>query len=84
MVVLVIVVVVALVPLSAQFRELIEQLPQAAQALQQLIGGDLSSAIQSNITIQRSGISPTATRVLQLAGNFGIGLLQLLFVVAVA
>ena len=60
---LVIVVVVALVPpFSAQFRELIEQLPRAAQALQQL----------------------SFSRVLELAGNFGIGLVQLVFVVAVA
>ena len=85
-VVLVIVVVVALVPpFSAQFRELIEQLPQAAQALQQLIGGDLSSAIQSNISNpEKWNLANSFTRVLQLAGNFGIGLLQLLFVVAVA
>ena len=85
-VVLVIVVVVALVPaFSAQFRELIEQLPRAAQALQQLIGGDLSSAIQSNITNpEKWNLANSFTRVLQLAGNFGIGLLQLLFVVAVA
>ena len=85
-VVLVIVVVVALVPpFSAQFRELIVQLPQAAQALQQLIGGDLSSAIQSNITNpEKWNLANSFTRVLQLAGNFGIGLLQLLFVVAVA
>ena len=85
-VVLVIVVVVALVPpFSAQFQELIEQLPQAAQALQQLIGGDLSSAIQSNITNpEKWNLANSFTRVLQLAGNFGIGLLQLLFVVAVA
>ena len=72
-------------PFSAQFRELIEQLPQAAQALQQLIGGDLSSAIQSNITNpEKWNLANSFTRVLQLAGNFGIGLLQLLFVVAVA
>ena len=84
-VVLVIVVVVALVPPSGAFRELIEQLPQAAQALQQLIGGDLSSAIQSNITNpEKWNLANSVTRVLQLAGNFGIGLVQLLFVVAVA
>ena len=68
-VVLVIVVVVALVPpFSAQFRELIEQLPQAAQVLQQLIGGDLSSAIQSNITNpEKWNLANSFTRVLQLA-----------------
>ncbi|WP_413296836.1 AI-2E family transporter [Synechococcus sp. MIT S9452] len=83
---LVIVVVVALVPpFSAQFRELIEQLPRAAQALQQLIGGDLSSAIQSNITNpDKWNLANSFSRVLQLAGNFGIGLVQLVFVVAVA
>lgn len=83
---LVIVVVVALVPpFSAQFRELIEQLPRAAQALQQLIGGDLSSAIQSNITNpEKWNLANSFSRVLQLAGNFGIGLVQLVFVVAVA
>ena len=71
-------------PLQCAIRELIEQLPQAAQALQQLIGGDLSSAIQSNITNPKWNLANSFTRVLQLAGNFGIGLLQLLFVVAVA
>ena len=83
---MVFVVVVALVPpFSAQFRELIEQLPQAAQALQKLIGGDLSSAIQSNITNpEKWNLTNSFTRVLQLAGNFGIGLVQLFFVVAVA
>ena len=83
---MVLVVFVALVPpFSAQFQELIEQLPQAAQALQQLIGGDLSSAIQSNITNpEKWNLTNSVTRVLQLAGNFGIGLVQLLFVVAVA
>jgi predicted PurR-regulated permease PerM len=83
---MVFVVVVALVPpFSAQFQELIEQLPQAAQALQQLIGGDLSSAIQSNITNpEKWNLTNSFSRVLQLAGNFGIGLVQLFFVVAVA
>ena len=83
---MVLVVFVALVPpFSAQFQELIEQLPQAAQALHQLIGGDLSSAIQSNITNpEKWNLTNSVTRVLQLAGNFGIGLVQLLFVVAVA
>ena len=85
-VVLVIVVVVALVPpFSAQVRELIEQLPQAAQALQQLIGGDLSSAIQSNISNpEKWNLANSFSRVVELAGNFGIGLVQLVFVVAVA
>ena len=85
-VVLVIVVVVALVPpFSAQFRELIEQLPRAAQALQQLIGGDLSSAIQSNISNpEKWNLANSFSRVVELAGNFGIGLVQLVFVVAVA
>ena len=83
---MVFVVVVAVVPpFSAQFQELIEQLPQAAQALQQLIGGDLSSAIQSNITNpEKWNLTNSFSRVLQLAGNFGIGLVQLFFVVAVA
>ena len=83
---LLIVVFVALVPpFSAQFRELIEQLPQAARALQQLIGGDLSASIQSNITNpEKWNLGNSVTRVLQLAGNFGVGLVQLVFVVAVA
>ena len=85
-------------PFIRQFEQLIRQLPDAAQALNQLISHSLvqlSGLFHGQEQLgsfwakalgdpSALGISGGVGKALQLAGNLGSGVLQLLFVMAVA
>lgn len=96
---------VILPPFFAQFSQLIQKLPEAAERLAELLQGVVHSASRMVYGTQEgglnwlrqtlmpaaeakgalaSGLSGGLLRLLGLAGNLGAGLLQTLFVVAVA
>jgi predicted PurR-regulated permease PerM len=97
--VLVAVVATAIIPpFVGQFSQLLANLPKAATTLQQLLRDamtQVSQALYGNadgalgwlregLQPPREGFGEGAARLLDWAGNLGTGLLQLLFVVAVA
>jgi predicted PurR-regulated permease PerM len=95
----VLVIITALVPpFLDQFQQLLRQLPKAANALSRLAAdgiGQLSGLVHGQGAEpeawsallndpSRWGLGSGVGKVLELAGNLGVGVLQLLFVVAVA
>ena len=85
-------------PFVGQFSQLIAKLPEAATALLQLLKGAMAAVSQmlygrqedaltwlkDSLQPASQGLSTGALKLLDLAGNLGGGLLQTLFVLAVA